>query len=286
MFDDFTSSYETLEKSGIENPLFETLRYFDLLSGGAIRNAGRGDRARPHIEMTALIQQRKEGVPWEYILGEAHFMGKLFVCTKDTLIPTDETWVLVKAALNWIHEQEARGEGPLVIELGTGCGNIACSLAMNTQSARILASDVSADAVNVAKLNVSRYSLANRVSLFCGDLFAPFHELGYDGSVDCVVCNPPYIPTGSLEKLDREIVENEPRVALDGGPYGIDIFRRLIADSLTMLKPEGKLFFEIGERQDKLATRLLEKNAGYKEIEYFTYEGNIRALRAVKKSTE
>jgi len=283
MFDDFTSSYEILERSGIENPLFEALRLFDLLSGGVIRNAGLGNLSGPDIDLPQVIRKRKEGIPWEYILGIAHFMGRLFVCTKDTLIPTDETRVLVKAALDSIHVQEERGEVPLVMELGTGCGNIACTLAMETQRARILASDISADAVAVAEMNVGRYKLANRISLFCGDLFAPFHELGYEGAVDYVICNPPYIPTGSLERLDREILDNEPRVALDGGPYGIDIFRRLIADSVTMLKPEGKLFFEIGERQEKLATRLLENSGGYKEIEYFTHEETIRALRAVKR---
>ena len=100
------------------------------------------------------------------------------------------------------------------------------------------------------------------------------------------MCNPPYIPTASLSKLSPEIIDHEPRVALDGGPFGIDLYRRLIADSQFMLKPEGMLFFEIGERQEKMASRLLEKNGGYEDVQYFTDDGKIRAIRATKKDNK
>jgi release factor glutamine methyltransferase len=98
------------------------------------------------------------------------------------------------------------------------------------------------------------------------------------------VCNPPYIPTASLKSLSSEIIDHEPRIALDGGPYGITIFRRLIAGSMSLLKPNGMLFFEIGERQEKLAARLIEKNGGYEDIRYFDAEGIIRALSANKRA--
>lgn len=283
MFDDFTQSYATLEKAGIENPLFETLRLFDLLAGGTIRKASLTGSSGPRIDMQDIIQKRKQGVPWEYILGEAHFMGNLFICTPDTLIPTDETRVLVNAALESIREKEAHDNNLILIELGTGCGNIASTLAMHTKHIKILASDISPAAVAVAKKNIDKYKLVDRISLFCGDLFLPFQTMGYEGTIDFVVCNPPYIPTASLDKLSPEIIDHEPRVALDGGPYGIDVFRRLIADSLTMLKSEGMLFFEIGERQEKLAARLIEKNGGYEDLVYFRDEGKIRALRAKKR---
>jgi release factor glutamine methyltransferase len=283
MFDDFTQSYATLEKAGVENPLFETLRLFDLLAGGAIRKANLSGSSGLRIDMQDVIRKRKQGMPWEYILGEAHFMGNLFICTPDTLIPTDETRVLVNAALESIRKKEAHDDHLVLIELGTGCGNIASTLAMHTNHIRILASDISPAAVAVAKRNIDNYKLGDRISLFCGDLFSPFHTMGYEGTIDFVVCNPPYIPTASLEKLSPEIIDHEPRLALDGGPYGIDIFRRLIAGSLAMLKPGGVLFFEIGERQEKLAARLIEKNGGYEDIIYFEDEGKIRVLRAQKR---
>jgi release factor glutamine methyltransferase len=283
MFDDFTQSYDTLEKSGIENPLFETLRLFDLLAGGAIRKTNLSGSSGSRIDMMDVIQKRRQGVPWEYILGEAHFMGNLFICTPDTLIPTDETRALVNAALQSIREKQAHENDLVLIELGTGCGNIASTLAMHTNHIRILASDISPAAVAVAKRNVDKYKLGDRISLFCGDLFSPFLAMGYKGTIDFVVCNPPYIPTATLNKLSPEIIGHEPRVALDGGPYGIDVFRRLITDSLAMLKPGGMLLFEIGERQEKLASRLIEKNCGYEGISYFEDEGKIRVLRVQKK---
>jgi release factor glutamine methyltransferase len=233
--------------------------------------------------MVTVIQKRTEGVPREYLLGKALFMNNLFECTPDTLIPRAETRVLVKAALQSILEKEAFEKELLLIELGTGCGNIAVSIALRSTYVRVLASDISPRAVAIARRNIDAYNCGDRISLFCGDLFSPFQDMRCDGKVDFVVCNPPYIPTGSLSKLPPKVIDLEPRVALDGGPYGIDIFRRLIADSLTLLKPTGMLFFEIGERQEKLATRLIEKNGGYEDIRYFEGEGIIRALRAKKR---
>jgi release factor glutamine methyltransferase len=284
MFKEFMQSCRVFEKSGLEDPLFETLRLFDLLSGGAIRKDKLTALTDRNLDISSVIQKRKAGVPWEYILGQAYFMGNLFECTSATLIPTEETRVLVNAALESIREKEAAEKDLLLIELGTGCGNIAAAIALRSKHVRILASDVSLAAVAIARRNVDASGLAGRISLFCGDLFAPFLSGGYAGKIDFVVCNPPYIPTASLNKLPSEIIDHEPRVALDGGPYGIDIFRRLIADSLTFLKPGGTLFFEIGERQEKLAARLLEKNGGYEGIVYFQDEGIIRALGAKKKA--
>ncbi|MFA5975334.1 MAG: HemK/PrmC family methyltransferase [Elusimicrobiota bacterium] len=233
--------------------------------------------------MSEEIQKKKTGVPREYVLGKADFMEHPFECTPDTLIPRNETRVLVDTALQAILEKEAFEKELLLIEIGTGCGNIAASIAMGSKQVRILASDISPKAVAIAQRNIDAYKLGDRVSLFCGDLFSPFQDKGYEGKIDFIVCNPPYIPTASLEKLASEIIDHEPRVALDGGPYGINIFRGLIAGALSLLKPSGMLFFEIGERQEKLAARLIEKNGGYEDISYFEYEGAIRVLRAKKR---
>jgi len=283
MFEEFLQSYSTFEQSGFEKPLLETLRLYDLLSGGALRNANPASVPQQPIDLPAMIQKRKRGMPWEYILGKAYFMGRVFNCSPDTFIPTEETRVLVHAALDPIHKRELVKSDLVLIELCTGCGNIALCLAMHSAHIKILASDISPAAVAIAKKNVNNFNLQDRISLFSGDLFSPFKAMGYDGKVDFVVCNPPYIPTASLSKLSPEIIDHEPRVALDGGPFGIDLYRRLIADSQFMLKPEGMLFFEIGERQEKLASWLLEKNGGYEDVQYFMDDGKIRAIRATKK---
>jgi release factor glutamine methyltransferase len=101
--------------------------------------------------------------------------------------------------------------------------------------------------------------------------------------MDMVVCNPPYIPTSSLSKLDPIITEFEPILALDAGVYGIDFFRRLINDALAVLKPRGVLIFEIGEGQEKLVTRLINRNIGYGEIRYYDDGEQIRVIQATKK---
>ena len=235
------------------------------------------------IAVVKVLEQLGQGVPPQYILGRALFMGNTFYCTSDTLIPRSETGLLVKTAYAYLEGNKSNASrGQTVIEIGTGCGNIAVSLAMLCgEDVRILASDISAAAVEVARRNVEKHQAGSKVSLFCGDLFEPFHDYQY--CVDIVICNPPYIPTTSLKKLGPEIINYEPVVALDGGPYGIVFFRRLINESLHVLKHHGILAFEIGEGQEKLIERLLVNNGDYKDIKFHKYNENIRAISAVKK---
>ncbi len=285
MFRDFLHSYTTIEQSGGGNSLYEALRLFDLLSGGALRSTTLSLPEGGEVDLKSALQKRKQGVPWEYILGKAHFMGRMFICSPDTLIPTDETRVLVNAVLESLRGKEAADTDLTLIEIGTGCGNIAISIALQMKKALILASDISPAAVEIARQNVARFKLENRISLAAGDLFAPFAGKGYEQGIDCIVCNPPYIPTSSLAKLSPEIIDHEPLVALDGGPYGINIYRRLIMEALPLLKPDGVLLFEIGERQENLVTRIIEKSGGYQNIAYFNDQDKIRAIRATKKRT-
>jgi release factor glutamine methyltransferase len=207
-------------------------------------------------------------------------MGRTFHCSPATLIPREETGGLVEATLEVIsREQQTKPELTLV-EIGSGCGNIAVALALATEHVKILASDVSSAAVEVARRNVAEFGLEERIKLFSGDLFKPFEGEGLAHNVDIVVCNPPYIPTASLSKLAPEIIDFEPRLALDGGPYGIDFFLRLISEAPKILKPAGTLLFEIGERQENLVQYLFEK-AAFQEIEPVLYGTKIRGFRAV-----
>jgi len=281
MFDDFLQSYDIFQKSGAENPLLETLRLFDLLSNGALRKT---DLSGLKIDLRQLAQRRKEGIPLEYIVEMATFMGLTLSCSPDTLIPREETELLVHVALDFIKKRPVAEEGVTVIDMGTGCGNTAVSIAINSDKAKILASDVCPAAVEVARDNVAKHGLHGRVLLFCGDLFAPFKGSGYEERIDLIVCNPPYIPTGSLSKLPPEVIDHEPKLALDAGSYGIDFYRRLIADSFSILKPKGALVFEIGVGQEKLVTRLLQKRKGYEDIDYFDDGAHIRVVSTVKRA--
>jgi len=230
-----------------------------------------------------VLEQLGRGVPPQYILGRAFFMGNTFYCTSDTLIPRPETSLLVKTAYEYLERNKSNGSrGQTVIEIGTGCGNIAVSLAMRCgEDVRILASDISEAAVEVARRNVQKYQADGKVSLFCGDLYEPF--AAHLGAADMVLCNPPYIPTTSLKKMAREIIDHEPVVALDGGPFGLGIFRRLLNGAPAFLKRGGALMFEIGERQEKLIERLFAGNGAYGDISFFEYQGKVRVVAATKK---
>ena len=130
---------------------------------------------------------------------------------------------------------------------------------------------------------MDEYDLSSKVTLYCGDLFSPFRGPKYEGAVDIVVCNPPYIPTGSLKRLPPEITEHEPLIALDAGPYGMDFYRRLISDSVSMLKPGGILVFEIGVGQERLVTRILGRIEGYESVQYYRDDDDqIRVMSAAK----
>lgn len=280
MYKEFIRCYELFRERGMGDPLGETLRLFDVLSAGAIRNADLAFLEKNGMTLEMIAGRRKDGVPLEYVLGIAPFMGFTLYCTPETLIPRHDTELLAQTALNLIERMERPVK---VIDMGTGSGNIAVALAMSAEGVNVLASDVSAEAIAVAGRNIEKYSLQERVALFSGDLFAPLRGLGHEGSIDLVVCNPPYIPTKSLTKLDSEITDHEPLVALDAGAYGIDVFRRLLAEAADFIKPGGMLTFEMGEGQEKLVERLIGKSGRYENIEYFKYGGLIRVVSIALK---
>jgi release factor glutamine methyltransferase len=218
----------------------------------------------------------------EYILGVAPFMGRLFECTPDTLIPREDTELLTRVTLSFIEKaREKSDEAPRVIEIGTGCGNIAVTLAILAEKAVIRASDISEEAVAVARRNVNRHGLGKRVTMECGDMFEPHRDAGFERNTDIVTCNPPYIPSASLKKLDREITDNEPVLALDAGTFGIDIFRRLIGGAVEFLRPGGVLTFEFGSGQEKLVERLLSRREEYSGFRLHRYGDEARVASAV-----
>jgi release factor glutamine methyltransferase len=282
MYNNFIRSYNIFREKGVADPLLETLRLFDVISGGKTGEA-LSCLDRNEEDVARIAEERKKGVPMEYILGMAAFNGRSFFCTKDTLIPTEETSLLVNTAYDIISKRQQAGAGAqTVIEIGAGCGNIGLSLAMLVDdSVRIMASDISGPAVEIAKRNAAKFDMGAKVEFFCGDLFEPFTE--YEGKTDMVICNPPYIPTTSLKKLSSEIIDHEPVVALDGGPYGISFFRRLISEAPKLLKQRGILIFEIGEGQEKLINMLFEKNGAYEDIRQFRHGEHVRVFCAEKR---
>lgn len=282
MFSGFHQTYNAFVQAGLENPLEETLTLLDFLTNGAFSQMAAVALHENQANLSQILEKRRQGMPWEYVLERTYFMGLALTCTPAALIPRRETELLAKTVLAAVAQLD-QGSA-MIIDMGTGSGNIAVSVAFHEPNVQVLASDVSVEAVALARQNAARYQLQDRVSLFCGDLFTPLQNLGYEGKVDIVVCNPPYIPTASLGKLAAEIIDFEPVVALDAGPYGINIYRRLVSDALLFLKPGGLLAFEIGAGQEKIAERLLQKTGGYGTISTVRDEnGVIRVITAVSR---
>jgi release factor glutamine methyltransferase len=283
VFDDFIKAYNVFQKLEFENPLLETLKVFDILSCGALKKAGESILKNDNIDILTLGKKRKEGIPLEYIIGLANFMGHSFFCSSQTFIPKEHTGALINVALDLLKKKQGCGDNLTVIDMATGCGNIAISLSINLRKIKVLAADINPAAIEVAKKNVDKFCLQERVSLFSGDFFEPFNGLGYEEKIDMIICNPPYIPTGSLHKLSAEVVGHEPKLALDGGPFGIDFHRRLINDSIKMLKRKGILVFEMGIGQKELIARLFKNKEDYENIQYHGEGSEIRAVSAIKR---
>ena len=210
----------------------------------------------------ALLARRAGHEPLQHLLGYEDFRGLRLRVTPDVLIPRPETEGLVAWALELLAAPPA--DRPLLLaDIGAGSGAIACALATTCPDARVLATELSPAALAVAEANVRALGLAGRVRLLAGDLLEPL--VAERGRLDMIVANAPYLPTGILASLPREVVAFEPRQALDGGPDGMDVIRRLLAAAPAALRPGGWLVLEIGEEQaDPLAALMVA--GGFVEV--------------------
>jgi release factor glutamine methyltransferase len=200
-----------------------------------------------------LVRQRLQGVPLQHLLGTAEFHGREFLCDARALVPRPETEQLVELAL----ESKAANPPSKILDVGTGSGVIAITLALALPEARIAALDASPDALALARENAARHGAT--VAFVEGDLLPAEPE-----EFDLIVANLPYIPTGEIPTLSRE-VQRDPHAALDGGADGLDLVRRLIELAIPRLEPNAKMFLEIGHDQ---AARVAEIFAahGYRDI--------------------
>jgi release factor glutamine methyltransferase len=198
--------------------------------------------------LRSSVKRRATGEPLQYVTGEVAFRHIVLKVQPGVLIPRPETEILVDEALAAL-----RGiEHPLVADPCTGAGAIALSIAYEHRGARVWATDISPEAIEVACENAARLVLSDRVTAMAGDLLAPL-PLEVRGHLHVVVSNPPYIPSGSVDSLPGEVVFHEPRIALDGGPDGLSVFRRLLEESLDWLGPNGVLVTELDEGRVRAA---------------------------------
>lgn len=196
-----------------------------------------------------LLARREALEPVAYLVGRKAFFGLEFVVDRRVLVPRPETELLVELALAEAQRIGARRAPLQIVDIGTGSGAIAVALAANLPVAQVYAVDLSADALAVAAENVARHGLAERVTLLHGDLLAPLA-----GPVDMIVSNPPYT---ILAEVEPNVRATEPWLALDGGPDGAAVYRRLLALAPAYLRPGGAVLLEIGSWQGELVAGLV-----------------------------
>jgi HemK-like putative methylase len=192
-------------------------------------------------------------------------MGVELLAAPGALVPRAETEILGGEAARLL--ASLPGEQRF-IDLCTGSGNLACGIASLVQSARCWAADLTEPCATLARRNVEKLGLQSRISVFQGDLLEPFANESLAGSIDMIVCNPPYISTGRLEKDRAALLESEPREAFDGGPYGLAIHQRVIKEAPPFLKPGGYLLFEFGLGQERQMKALFDRAKAYRDLRF------------------
>ncbi|MBP1693455.1 MAG: hemK [Chloroflexi bacterium] len=225
-------------------------------------------------QLLQTVQRLQNGEPLPYILGDWEFFGLDFIVTPAVLIPRPETELLIEQALEWLR---SRPSAHIAADIGTGSGCIAVSLAVHAFNLHFLATDLSLAALEIARLNARRHKVADQIDFLQADLLKPLNverltdtnnpltdtnnplaDRIYPPTFNLITANLPYIPTSTL--LDLAVYGREPSQALDGGPDGLGLIRRLLADAPRVLAPGGLLLLEIEYRQGPIA-KLLAQNA-------------------------
>jgi len=239
--------------------------------------------------MRALLRRRLAGEPVQYVTGTASFMFSEFEVNASVLIPRPETEALTEAALEVLgrllgdgrRQGEATGRGPRVADVGTGSGVIATTIAQRFPVASVYAIDSSARALEVARANAERAGVADRIVFLEGRSLEPLADGTMEGPLLAVVSNPPYIPSGDIEKLPAEVRDHEPREALDGGEDGLDCIRAIAQDGPACLEARGVLLIEFGDGQAEAVRALLAR--GFEDVEIRNdYAGRERIAVAAR----
>ena len=228
----------------------------------------------------SLIKRRVRREPLQYITGVQEFWSLDFKVDPRVLIPRPETELLIESAIEPLKNLPARENRlPKILDLGTGCGAIAISLAKQVEKAEIWAIDISAEALQVAQLNAEKHGVSERISFMQGDLWEPLTNQGV--VFDIVLSNPPYIPSEDYNSLSPEIRNYEPRLALDGHEGGMRYIKRILSEAPAFIISGGWIMLEMGPAQTEKALELVEKTKEYgKKSRIKDYSHRYRVVMA------
>lgn len=264
-----TRSTEKLQAAGIAEPRREaaSLLEFVLQQNSAYLIAHSDDQLAANQKMIfdACVRRRAEREPLQYITGRTEFWRLEFEVTPDVLIPRPETEILVEAAIQFLRSSNKRR----FCEIGVGSGCIAVSILYSIGDATAVASDVSAAGLRIAARNAIKHGVGERLDLRVADLFE-----GVSTDFDLIVTNPPYIPNTELDDLQPEVRDFEPREALAGGDDGLDIIKKIVADSRQFLRRSGGLLIEIGYDQAGRVLELFDRDV-WQNVEFLRDLQNI-----------
>jgi release factor glutamine methyltransferase len=232
----------------------------------------------------SLVKRRIRREPLQYITGHKEFWSLEFFVSPMVLIPRPETELLVEEAIR-LRDRNllSNSSKPMILDLGTGSGAIAISLAKEIEGATIWASDISFEALAVARKNAKLHNLDKRIRFCQGDLWQPF--LNSSCPFDMIISNPPYIPAEAFKTLPPEVSYCEPRIALDGHENGMHFIKRIIEEGGAYLKPGGWLLIEMDPDQTERALCLIDttQSFSYKE-RLMDYRKKYRLVKAQKKN--
>lgn len=277
----YISLRNRLRDAGIEAAALEARLIAATAAGKSTEKLLRDMRyyATDEVERRAeeMVQRRLAGEPVAYITGVWEFRGLPMEVSRDVLIPRIDTEVLAELAIKYL-----RGTGRLdarVLDLCSGTGCIGCAIAAELPRVRVVLADVSPEAMEISRRNVSRNGLDGRISFLPADVMKlpPLMT----GSFDLVVSNPPYIPTVEIMTLDPSVRDYEPVWALDGGEDGLDFYRAILKNWALVIRQGGELMFEVGEDQAERVKDLM-RMAGLREARSFPDTQNIQRVVAAK----
>ena len=230
-----------------------------------------------------LVRRATEQEPIAYLTGKAHFFNLEFEVSRDVLIPRPDTETLVENVLQFVRHQ-AGFESPRVLDLCTGSGCIAAAIAYHVKSSVVTATEISPKVAELARRNIERLGLKDRVLVEEGDLFEPLSRIVDAQPFHLIVSNPPYIPTAQIETLDRSVREYEPITALDGGLDGLVVHRRILADAPARLRPGGRVYLEIAFDQGELAQQVAAQYEAFDDVKILKdFGGRDRVLTLHRK---